>query len=170
MSLKTKIASVVFLLFCCGAITVCVLALYDLIFLRTRPSGPYQVDSVAQLCQLFDLSSNDEFCAHPAEQHWYTLEAALKQRFPPGQAIFQEIMENIEISTADFSDPKKYGTSTAIASTFTGFAGATCPDALITDDLYSCYVYFKEDVRHVLIVFEHGADVIVNIGVGHTGL
>jgi hypothetical protein len=169
MNIKTILAGIVFFLFCCGTITACALALYDLIFLRTPPSPPYEGESVAQLCQLFDLASTDDFCIHVNEQHWYTLEATLKQRFPPGQATFQQIMNNIEISPADFSDPKKFGTSTAIAETFAGFAGGTCPDRLITADLYSCYVYLKEDVGPVEVVFERDTDIIIDIGVYHTG-
>jgi hypothetical protein len=169
MDLKTKIAGVVFFLFCCGTITACALALYDLIFLRSAPSPPYKVETVRQLCQLFEIAPTDEFCAQADEQYWYTLEAALKRRFPPGHATFQQMMNNIEISTADFSDPKKFGTSTAIAATFAGFAGATCPDRLVTADLYSCYIYFKEDVRPVIVLFERDTDVIVVIRVGHTG-
>lgn len=146
------------------------LILIDLMFIRSSPSPPYQANSIRQVCQIFDISPTDSLCVNASEQKWYTLEAALKRRFSIGQATFSQIMNNLEVTYTDFSkDPKKFGTFDAIAATFVRFAGANCPDTEVYQDFYTCYIYFKQDIRPIRVTLESDTDLVIDIGVGHTG-
>lgn len=152
-----KIAILTTLFIC--TLPIISLSLIDLIFLRSPNAPKYEERTVKELCKLFEIPSDDTFCINSHVQVWYSLEAILERRYPARQAAYRDIMNNLEINETDLNQ----------FSTGGKFAAATCPSSFVEQDIYTCYIVFQEDVRPISVVFERATDLIVKIGVGHTG-
>lgn len=55
------------------------------------PPATYAVADVASVCALFEVDTSDPFCASPANNDPFDLEAMLERRFPPGITTWAQL-------------------------------------------------------------------------------